>query len=157
MPDDTDTPKFRGERLSVYASEPMAAVLAGFEDNRSARLNQVCGRYRAMLDDAKPALTRDEWMACFDALNGIGLGEHVRFAWAEVSEACRQNGLGDKWNIDEAALVETLRGLSLAGCYALAESVDAWWEQTSNEQDPDRCMARVGIVPIDPRATPAGA
>lgn len=119
-------------KLSIYAGPPIQALLAGFEDNRSGRLNTVAERYTAIMAAHTPALTELEWCAVCDALNGhyMDAGDGllgVRYAWASVADC---EGLGEKWGIDQAALVERLRALDVAGSVALAEVVQRFWRHS---------------------------
>lgn len=143
MSDESTT--LRGEKLSVYVGEELALVLAGFDDNRSARINQVCGRYRAILRDAVPTLAYGEWMLCCDALNGIDLADSaVGFVWAEIHDAIDLDGLDTKWKVDGAALVAVIRALPLAGRWALLDVVDAFWDQSANISDAEVLLRFVG-------------
>lgn len=140
------------ERASIYIGEPLARLLDGHE-NRSGRLNTVAERYLDIVARDCPALTRAEWCAVCDALNGYwmegGSNLGVRMAWAEVSDADRLNGLGRKWNVDAEALADRMRDMSSAEQVALAEVVEIFWRHTS--LDTDAALAKAGA-----RIAPAG-
>src|SRR5579883_2547022 len=87
-----------GERMSIYAGEPVQRALASlgrtYEENRSGRLNTVCERYLAMVDDelARLDLSESEWCAIMEANNDVEIGveshsSHV-LLWANVHD-CR--------------------------------------------------------------------
>lgn len=121
-----------GEKLSIYAGEPMALILAGFGENRSGRLNTVCDRYLQIVAHDGPTWTLAQWSAVCDALNGIWLSDEasVRYAWAEVADADRLNGLGPKWGVDAVALVEQIRTMTHGQRVALIEIVERFWQRT---------------------------
>ena len=118
-------------KISIYAGPPIKSLLAD-DDNRSGRLNTVAERYSAIVAAHTPAMTEAEWCACCDALNGhyMDAGDGlmgVRYAWASVEDC---EGLGDKWGVDQSALVARLRALPLADAVALAEVVQRFWRRT---------------------------
>lgn len=124
---DSTTSK-RGEKLSVYAGEPLALVLVGHDENRSGRINTVCDRYLAVVAAHCPKMSEDEWMAACDALNGACLRDDasIRFVWAEIADCA---GLGEKWSIDQFALAQRLRAMPLAEKVALIEVVERFWSR----------------------------
>lgn len=106
------------------------AGLAGLGDADEDRIALLLHRYRTLLRDAAPELTRGEWCAICDALNGTLLdATGVDLLWAEVAEAERWDRLGEKWEIDVQALVARLRELPTAGKYAVREVVESFWRQ----------------------------
>jgi hypothetical protein len=117
-------------KISIYAGAPIEALLDGYEDNRSGRLNTVAERYAGILAAHTPAFTEFEWCAICDALNGpyMGLGDpsSVRFAWASISDAATE-GLGEKWRVDAHELARRVRALSFAESVALIEVVQRFW------------------------------
>lgn len=138
-----EKPKFRGERLSIYAGEPLALVLGGHDENRSGRVNQVCARYLAIVADSQPRWSQAQWSAVCDALNGCWLGDDLslRYLWAEVADT---QGLGDKWGIDQDALVRELREMPMAGKVAVVELVERFWAHC--DRDTSAALAAAGVV-----------
>jgi hypothetical protein len=118
-------------RTSLYLSEPLEAILAGRQDqdSLSGRLTTVAERYAAIVSAHRPQLSEAEWNACRDALNGVWLRDvlSVRAIWAEIADADRIDGLGDKWSIDGQALAARIRDMPLAAQVALVEAVETWW------------------------------
>lgn len=121
-----------GEKLSIYAGEPMALALTGHDDNRSGRINTVCDRYLQIVAHDSPTWTLAQWSAVCDALNGCWLSDeaNIRFAWAEVADADRLNGLGAKWGLDAIALAEQIRAMTHGQRVALIEIVERFWQRT---------------------------
>lgn len=108
------------EKFAIYAGEPLALALAGYESSRSARVNQVAAEWLAMVADLCPALTEDEWMATIDALLSTWIDDEMtlKYAWADIDET---EGLGEKWGIDQAALVARIKALPQPALMALRE------------------------------------
>lgn len=136
------------ERITIYVGEPMAAILAGHDDNRHQRINQVCADYRMMLTSVMPSFGRNEWCAIMDATNGLsvmgGDESSYRFIWAEVADCA---GLGEKWGIDAESLARVLRGLSTAELIAVAEVSRAFWANAHLDTDEALKIAGAKITP----------
>jgi len=132
------------EKFAIYAGEPMAAALAGHEDQRSGRINQICADYRAILRDHMPTMTRAEWCAIMDATNGLAIPTEDadatrRFLWAEVSDSPE---LAQKWGIDAAALAMRLRSMSTVELVAVCEAGRTFW--LNNHLHRDEALAISG-------------
>lgn len=132
------------ERITVYAAEPVAAVLVGYDESRSHRINQVCADYCHYVRECMPTLTREEWCAIMDATNGVfsdpGDTATTRFLWAEVADA---EGLGEKWGIDQAALAAAVRAMALPQLLAIAEASRQFWAHT--DQPTDAALKLAGV------------
>lgn len=130
-----------GERMSIYAGEPVQRALAclgpTYDENRSGRLNTVCERYLAMVDDelARLDLSESEWCAILEANNDVEIGVeshgHV-LIWANVHD-CR--GLSERWGVDQQALAKKLHQLPRSTLIAIREVADRFWSAT-NGDDP---------------------
>ena len=115
----------------------MAAVLAGHDEARSGRINQVCADYRDICRDHAPAMSRGQWCAVMDATNGLFVppeegGATRRFLWAEIQDC---EGLGEKWAIDQEALASRIRGMSTAELVAVVEVSRGFWRLTHLDTD----------------------
>lgn len=125
-------------RASIYLAPPLLRVLDGTTE-RSGRLNDVAARYLAIIDDAITRLpfSRDEWCAICDANNGCtGAGVGDDFGWQEMwANVADADGLGDKWGIDQDALVAHMRRTSLVEKAAMAEVVDRFWAHSDLPTD----------------------
>lgn len=143
------------EKFSIYAGEPMATALAGYDDSRSGRINQVCADWLLMVRDQAPELTESEWCAVADALNGLYMRDSdeatYRFAWAEIADAPE---LGPKWGIDQPALAAKLRALGTSQLVALAEIVRRFWADP-NAAAPAELLRLAGARFSDPAETPS--
>lgn len=119
-------------KISIYAGAPVQRVLAGHGENRSGRLNTVAERYAYVVERDCPTLSEAQWCAICDALNGYWMdagdsGAGVRLAWAEIEDADRLNGLGQKWGVDAHALATLLRDSTAGQQVAVAEIVQRFW------------------------------
>lgn len=114
------------EKFSVYAGEPLASVLAGYETERSARVNQVCADWRELISAAVPKMSVAQWLAVIDCLNGTMIDDDatMRHAWAEVSDSTE---ICEKWEVDQAGLVATLRAMKWPELMAVRETIRRYW------------------------------
>lgn len=120
-------------KISVYAGAPIQRVLEGHGENRSGRLNTIAERYSYVVERDTPELSEAQWCAICDALNGYWInggdsGAGVRLAWAEIEDADRVAGLGEKWGVDAMALAAWLRGATAGQQVAVAEVVQRFWK-----------------------------
>jgi hypothetical protein len=137
-------------KFSIYAGPPLVAALAATRDdqpdgNRSGRINAICARYGAVVADElrRLDLTRDEWCAVMDALNGHWSDEHsLPHIAAEVADAV---GLGEKWEIDQAALTRRLHALPLSAKAAIIEAAARFWARADTPTDQALIAAGVTV------------
>jgi hypothetical protein len=97
----------------------------------AARYQEICRRHC-------PTLTLSEWCAVMDALNGIWLHDTspLTSIWAEVYDADRLNGLGQKWGVDAKALAQRIREYDYATLVALVDAVERWWAIPTDDTRP---------------------
>jgi hypothetical protein len=138
------------ERIQIYAGPPIEAALAavGEADSASGRLNTVAERYLAMVRDelSRINLSRAEWHAIIDANNGveiyIGSGRWPEsMVWANVHDS---RGLGDKWGIDQSALVAKLQAMPRSALIAVQEVIDRVWAHY--QRPTDEVLAECGVT-----------
>jgi len=130
----------RRDPIRVRPGPPIDAALRATaregDDSPTLRLNSIAERYLAMVEDVRPALHRNEWLAICDANNGYGLVEEIQAAdgsgsglswqmiWADVADSPE---LGEKWSVDQDALVRKLRDMSTAQKISVAETIQRFW------------------------------
>jgi hypothetical protein len=114
-------------RKTIYLGDDAEMVIGTRPRNLSGRINTILLRYDRIIDDVMPTLSEAEWCALCDANNGTVLDDHpqtVCYLWANVADF---DGLGEKWGVDQAALVDKLRILPYAALCALAEVIADFW------------------------------
>lgn len=147
------------EKMSIYAGEPLAGVLVGFEDNRSARINAVADAYRIFVADNTPAFIAGEWLALADVTNGAWIDmPGLRLTWASMSDAAA-DGIGQKWGIDPEAFAQRLRKLRDSEMLAIREVIARWWnaKDTSDGSTADAELLRQCGARLSDSAPPHGA
>lgn len=142
-------------RLTLYVSDDSQAVIG--PDNpstsKAGRINSIIQRYGAITREAMPEFSEHEWCAICDANNGAILDDMpqtVAYIWANVHDT---PGLGDKWGIDQDALVKKLHKLTIAEKCAVAEVITAFWRSNdlnsaSNEELLREAGARLAEEPL---------
>lgn len=121
-------------RKTVYLSDQALEIIGPDPESLAGRINSIIIRYGEVARRHCPSFSVGEWCAIFDTLNGTWLmAEHgntdpARYLWAEVSD---NEGIGDKWSINQTALVERLRGMSYAENIAIIEAVTRFWQDDS--------------------------
>lgn len=123
-------------RLRLVAGPPLRAALAATgNEYPTGRVNAVAERYLAMIEAVRPVFGRQEWLAIFDALNGVGhddfrAGEDAPRvpAWAGIAaEIIDARGLGEHWGIDQAALARKVHALPEPARIAIVETAQRFW------------------------------
>jgi hypothetical protein len=132
--------------VSEVLADPIFAVDLGaaiYGPDVKTRRHELCRR----LEIESLALTRNEACAICDALNGTILDEHFwQGLWAEVYDADRLNGLGEKWEIDAKALAGRIRDSSPGAKLALAEAVEEFW-RSHCDAPIEHGLRAVGLLP----------
>lgn len=134
-------------RTTIYVPEEIQRLLGG--DTGSGRINGIVARYGRIVAEAQPALTTSQWLAVLDACNGLALlddagTDMTAYLWAEIADA---TGLAERWGIDQAQLVATVRALPYVSRVAIAEAARAFWSRA--DLPTDAAMAAAGIRPVD--------
>lgn len=133
------------ERFTIYAGVPIAGILAGYEDNRSGRINQVAADFLLLVPELAPEFTAAEWQAITDVLNGTVLDNEasLKLAWASVADSA-EDGIGEKWGVDVEALAQRVRALKLPQLIALREIVARFWVSNDGSVDNVELLRRCG-------------
>lgn len=141
------------ERFTIYAGEPVAGILAGYEDNRSGRINQVAADYRILIREATPEFDASEWQAIADVLNGSFVADEagLKLIWASIADSA-EDGIGEKWGVDVEALAQRVRALKLPQLIAMREVVARFWDSDDGSTDSVDLLRQCGA-----RITPATA
>jgi hypothetical protein len=141
-----------GERITIYAGDPIRRVLQVDGENRSGRLNAVCERFDVIIHDelSRMTLARDEWCAICDVLNGTWLlDNNWQSCWAEMLDSPEMD---DKWGIDHKALGWRLKEMSLAGRAAVVDVVERFWSSPNlNQVTNDELLREAGASWPEPK------
>jgi hypothetical protein len=123
------------KRLTLYLTEESMETI-GPAENLSGRVNSIICHYSRMTAEAAPALTQGEWFFLMDMLNGTFIedntGDHL---WADISEAGRLDGLGEKWEVDAEAFAAKIRAMPHAARCAILDAVLRYWKGKGNSAD----------------------
>lgn len=130
-------------RYPIYAGEPLAALLEGWHDNRSGRVNAVADAYRALIDQLVPVLEMSDWCALAHVAASHALDDpaSLRLFWAIVADADKPPNS----DVDMSALADCVRALPLPDLLAMREVL--WRCQRATPAD----------QPLPVRLTAAGA
>lgn len=114
-------------------------------DNRSHIINRDLERlyelYRRAIRETP--LTEKESCLIVDALNGsLFDANSAVMLHANIEDACRLDGLGEKWGVDCGGLVDKLRGMSTFHCLALIDAAECWWNLPTDERDEAGSLCR---------------
>lgn len=122
---------------------PLSQVLSGYDYFRDARINQVVSDYLRFVADLCPAFSLAEWLAVADVLLPSWEADDVILGhgWADIDDA---EGLGERWNIDQAALVARFRGFSQAELLALREVLRRYHDQLEESHSTFEALNRAG-------------
>lgn len=132
------------EKFAIYFGEPLASATVGYENSRSARVNQVTSEWLSLMRDNMPALSVAQWQALAAITSGTDLGDDntLRLLWAAVADApdeCAAHG------VSPDDLAATLRALPLAGRYALRETLARLWADVDAGGDIQTALGRLGV------------
>jgi hypothetical protein len=121
--------------ISVRLNPATEKYLSG-EKNKSAAVNRVVEAWATCEKQARISLkgkfSAGQLCAFIDALNGTMLDiAQANYLQYEFEDACKLEGLGEKWKIDKDKTLAILRGLSPAEVIILVEFCRAFWD------DPD--------------------
>lgn len=133
-------------KRSVYFGEPIDRLLSLVgTDNVSGALNGAVARYLSLTDEYRPELSRAQWCAICDALNGTMLDNlWIRRGGRMIAMELEDSpGLGEKWEIDLPALIAEMEALSTVESIAVLHVVETFWAHS--EMDTDEALALAGV------------
>jgi hypothetical protein len=140
----TKTPPARQKShrsTSIYLTPELDAALKPRVTERTSRseiLAKIAGRYHALCERDRPALSVNEWRLVCDALNGVWMREcwALQTVWAEIADAIKLDGLDSKHGVDGPALVTKLHGLTYGQTVALVDVVEHFWNDPQHVRLP---------------------
>ncbi|AOD16781.1 hypothetical protein VB151_09435 [Xanthomonas fragariae] len=144
------------ERFTLYAGEPIASILAGYEDNRSGRINQVAADYRQLIAALVPSFSGPQWQLLADVLDDGALDESgLKFAWASVADSA-EDGMGEKWDVDVDDLAQRVRALSAPQLIALREVIARYRNSIDGSGDALELLQQCGAKVVADNAGSTG-
>jgi len=123
---------------SIYRTAEIDALLAARsrdgEQDRSAIISRVAGRYAELVERERPELSEGEWNFFRDILNGTSMLDSwsVNYLGAEAEDAIRLTGADEKWEIDGKSLIKRIQRWSYAQKLAVVDAVERWWAQQAH-------------------------
>jgi len=127
------------KRRPVYCGEPILQLISavGGEEKFSSVINSALQRYLQIIRDHQPDLSRAEWMAIFDVMNGtlidnIWLSKGGRLIAMELEDSI---GLGEKWGADIPALCAKLVALNTAESVAVVHATEVFWAHAEKDTE----------------------
>lgn len=136
--------QFRANK-GLPATDGLLARTPSESGDLSATALRDLERYYALLARGVPQFSRNEAMLLADVLNGTLSEPHTMgLLWAEVDDAIRYDGIDRKWGVQGADLIDTLRSLSLAECYAIVDVIERAWLQP--ERDVAEVLTELGLI-----------
>lgn len=123
--------------VSIRMTPQVEKYLAGTK-NRSARANQAIEAWIACEREArrqiKGLLTLAELSAFIDVANGyVNDITHADSLLYSFEDACKFEGLAEKWGIDAEAVIEKTADMSMAKWIVLSEWAVAYWEDCKRD------------------------
>jgi len=123
-----------GRRINLYIGPRLAQLLeerAGRGRSTSGVVNAVADRYLETVRRYTPRLAVNEWLAIFDALNGVWAGDNAAMAVQSlpygVSDFLTLEGAAEKWEVDGPELVEKLEALDWCQRLAVIDAAERFW------------------------------
>jgi hypothetical protein len=140
-----DAPEYRrgAFNTSIALDNALLAIVdarTGSNGGRSVVIRALISGYAEIVRRERPELDAAEWNAIRDALNGMwllaeqsGIGMLASGLPHELADACRLEGLAEKWTIDGPALVRKVEALGFAARVAVLDDVLRFWARMDVE------------------------
>lgn len=126
------------EKITISINQTLLDQIqqrTGKDGNRSAEISMALNNWYTTMMQLKINMdlmfSDEEKGLIIDATNGVYVGDmfNATLIWANVDDSIDMDGLDEKWNVDDPkALVDKLRKLSPAHCWALVEAIRDWWD-----------------------------
>lgn len=133
------------EKFPIYFGEPLANATAGYEQSRSARLNQIAHEWLQIMAGNIPSLSLAEWQALMDCTSSAAIADDntLKLLWAAVADSGAQC---DRFGVESAALAAKLRTLTPVQRYALREALERAWLACEAGEDAQAALRLAGAV-----------
>jgi hypothetical protein len=121
----------------------------GQPDNYSSRVNSIIGRYMAIVLDAMPELSENEWLAICDANTGPAFvpmemepsveNDPARYAWMNVADS-EPGYVKEAWGVDNLELARKMKSMSFIEQCGVVEVIQKFWEKSDATHENYRAM-----------------
>ncbi len=139
-----------GKRINLYIGPRLAQLIeerVGDGRSTSSVVNAVADRYLETVRRHTPRLAVNEWLAVFDALNGVWAGDNAALAIQSlpygVSDHLTLEGAAEKWDVDGPALVKKLEALDWCQRLAVIDAAERFWARSDWPADRRELVADV--------------
>lgn len=138
-------------KKQLYFGEPLMRLvdlLNPEQGQLSPMLNGAVDRYLDLMEAHRPRLSRNEWLAICDCLNGTMIDDtFLRMGAAaiahEIGDAVVLEDLATKWDIDGPALIAKATRWTKVEAFAALHVATVFWAHS--ELDRDEALAKAGI------------
>lgn len=125
---------------SIRLREAVAAEVEARGESRNQTINRDLDRLYALYKRAlrEVDLSTKEAMLIVDSLNGTMFIDPLSatLLWANIEDSIRLDGLDAKWEVDGAALVTKLRGLTSIQAMAVVDAAERFWADPEKDIEP---------------------
>lgn len=129
------------KRPSIYVGASLEALITELKNESegvSSIINDIADKYKILVEQCKPDLTRDEWLSLCAAYNGhmFGTGDmmlhELRSMHWMISEWAKYNE-PEAAQFDHSKLVEKLEDMGLTEKIAILHNVKRFWASNDIE------------------------
>jgi hypothetical protein len=127
------------KRPSIYLGsslEELLKELKGEEGKVSTIINDIADKYKVIVEECKPELTRDEWLSMCAVYNGHFFGPDIihklrAMDW-QASEWIKYSP-GEAGQFDTTNLVEKIRALTIPERVSVLHSIAKFWNNPDHD------------------------
>ena len=115
----------------------------GTPANFSARISNIVGRYKTIVEASMPELTQNEWLAICDANNGTVFPSYgddsiendpARYAWMNVADSDPINAK-EQFDVDTIKLAKKMKAMTFVEQCGVMEVIQKFWEKSDQKFD----------------------
>lgn len=123
------------KKAGIHIGPQLEAIIGATGDETgittSKRVNVIGDRYAEILrrERVEKMFSEAEWNALRDMLNGT-LNEPASLIAGSLAQGwddALQDGIAEKWGVDDFEMTRRLAGLSFPQQIAVIEAVEKWW------------------------------
>lgn len=156
---DPPEPSLSGRIARIVEAYALACKALGIDtrEAEATRLERAALRYRAICQEATPALSEAEWSLLCDVLSGTWAFAGHTGTDLDLEIADTDPATAEKWGVDLPALVARLRTLDYPARCAIVEVVTRFWHTDDRLADLGAQLRNAGaripaLQPFEDRA-----